>query len=158
MRRTAVATGFAAALAFGTPAGAVEPLGGIYAAKISCKGIQAGARGKQKLELDVAVADLGGGQVLLDVPGLGDFDGFLITDLAKPDGGVLSALTCPLSADNQDGSLLQVDVKTKSGSTAASFKGTLVILDEAEAQSAVCKISAKRTSTETPKLPGCIPG
>ena len=155
MRRMAVATGLLGAVAVGMPAGAIEDLAGLYDAKVSCKGIQAGSRGKQKLELEIAVGDLGGGQVLLDVPGLGDFDGFLITDLAKPDGGVLSALTCPLSVGNQDGSLLQVDVKTKAGSDAASFKGTLVILDEAEAQSAVCKITAKRTSTSAPKLVGC---
>jgi hypothetical protein len=149
MQRTVVTMGLLAALGIGTPAAAVESLTGLYDAKVSCKGIEAGSRGKQKLELEIAVADLGGGQVLLDVPGLGDFDGFLITDLAKPEGGVLSALTCPLAAGNQDGSLLQVDVKTKMGSDAASFKGTLVILDEAEAQSAV-KIGAKRTSTSAP--------
>jgi hypothetical protein len=154
MRRTAVVVGILMAAA-GTPAAAIEPLTGLYEAKVSCKGIQAGTRGKQKLELEIAVADLGGGQVLLDVPGLGTFDGFLVTDGAKPDGGVLSALACPLNAGNQDGGLLQADLKTKAGSDAASFKGTLVILDEAEQQSAVCKIAAKRTSTLAPKLIGC---
>lgn len=155
MRRGYLAAGLTLALAAGAPAGAVEPLTGIYEATASCKGIQAGSRGKQKLDLEVAMEDLGGGQVLLDVQGLGDFDGFLITDLAKPDGGVLSAVGCPVSAANPDGGVLQVDVKTKSGSEAASFKGTLIILDEGEAQSAVCKIKGKRTSTSSPKLVGC---
>jgi hypothetical protein len=158
MRRTMVAMALLPALWVGAPAAAIEPLTGLYDAKANCKGIQAGSRGKQKLELEIAVSDLGGGQVLIDVPGLGDFDGFVITDLAKPEGGVLSAITCPLAALNQDGSVLQLDVKTKTGGDSASLKGTLVILDEAEAQSAVCKFSAKRTSTTVQKLTECTPG
>jgi hypothetical protein len=157
MRRTVLAMGLGAALGVAAPAAAIEPLTGFYDAKANCKGIQAGSRGKQKLELEIAVSDLGGGQVLVDVPGLGDFDGFVITDLAKPEGGVLSAVTCPLTALNQDGSVLQLDVKTKTGSDSATLKGTLVILDEAEAQSAVCKFSAKRTVTTAPKLATCNP-
>lgn len=155
MRRASWTTGLLCALLVGAPAAAVEPLTGVYAAKVSCKVIQQGVRGKQRGEFDVALLDQGGGQVVFHVEGLGDFAGFLITDLAKPNGGVLSGVGCPVSAANQDGGILQADVKTKSGSEAASFKGTLIILDQGEQQSAVCKISGKRFSTSSPKLVGC---
>jgi hypothetical protein len=157
MQRTVAALGLAAALGVGAPAAGVEPLTGIYDGKASCNGIQAGVRGKQKIEFAMAIQDLGGGQVFIDVPGLGDFEGFVIADLAKPGGGALSAVSCPLTVSNQDGSVLRLDVKTKAGSEAVSIKGTLVILDEAEAQSAVCKFSAKRTETTDPQLESCAP-
>ena len=155
MRRTTLATGILAALAAGAPAAAIESLTGTYAAKVSCKAIVAGERGKLKFESDLEVSDLGGGQVLLHGTALGDFDGFLLADMARPDGGVLSALACPLNVGNQNGSVLAVDVKTKPGSDDASFKGTLVNLGEGDMRSAVCKITAKRTSTSAPKLVGC---
>lgn len=155
MRGAAWAMGVAAVLAASAPAGAVELLTGVYAMKASCKAMDAGTRSKPLVAVDLAMEDLGDGFVLIAGGDLPTFQGFVVADLAKEGAGVISAVACPLTAATQLGGVLQADLKTKSGSDAASFKGTLILLNAAFHKSWSCKIKAKRTSTTAPKLVGC---
>jgi hypothetical protein len=82
-------------------------------------------------------------------------DGFLVTLTPKPETGVLTAVECPLSAANRQGSVIQVEVKTKTGSGKASFKGTLMVIDELHPQVAVCNIRAKRYDTTPQVISSC---
>lgn len=146
-----------AALAFVAPAGALESLTGEYDGTLSCKGIDSGNRGKFKeTDVPIDVADLGGGEVLVDVAGLVvNFTGFVIADLAKPDSGVLSAIQCGLDDVSRDGAVMNAEVKTKAGTEKASFKATLIILNPGAAEAVICKLGAKRVSTQAKKLAAC---
>jgi hypothetical protein len=82
--------------------------------------------------------------------------GFLMTDMAKPDTGTLSALACGTSLPVFDSSALHAEMKVKAGSPKASLRGTLVFMDQLTDRAFVCQIKAERFSTIPPKLPpGC---
>jgi hypothetical protein len=135
------------------PAAALESLEGVYAAKLSCKGIAGTLRGKYKFEAQLVIEQVDAGNVLFELDGLPNGTGYLLTDGAKPDTGTLEAVSCPLGAANYQGGALHADVKTKAGG--ASLKGTLLIFDHALLAGNVCKITAKRTGTGPVKLVGC---
>lgn len=139
------------------PAAAVENLTGSYEAKLKCAGIDGGVKGKQKVETTIDIVDLGGGQILFDMGAYPTGQAYVLAELAKPEQGVVSGLTCEFDADDRNGLLLRADVKTKTGSDTATLKGTLVIFEEPDAESAICKLTAKRVSTVGAKLAGCAP-
>ena len=138
------------------PVGAIESLSGTYEAKVSCKGIQGGAKGKQKLEIDLLVVDNGDGTLLLDWDGLQNGVGYVLTETAKPENGVASGIACTLTPAGLDGWAFRADAKIKAGSDDGTLKGTLLILDDVKLQSANCKVTAKRVSAVAPKLTGCV--
>jgi hypothetical protein len=146
-----------AVLLLASPATAVESLTGTWEAKLNCSGIDSGALGKQKIETTIDIVDLGGGQILFDMGAYPTGQAYVISETAKPERGVVSGLTCEFDATAQNGLLLRASAKTKPGSDDASLKGILVIFEEPDAESAVCKLSAKRVSTAATKLEGCVP-
>jgi hypothetical protein len=152
--------GVVTALAVGSligaaPASGVGQLTGTYLAKLSCKGIAAGATGGERTEDEFYIVDLGGGDVQFETGAYGPAFAFVVTELAKPDKGVLSGMTCTKNASNLDGLVARLDVKAKEGSDDASLKGTLWIFDSPQNASVVCKLKAKRTSTTPPKIDLC---
>lgn len=150
------ASALAGALCLGAlPAAAVEDLTGSYDVKLVCAGIDSGAVGKQKVETTLDIVDLGGGQILFDMGAYPSGEGYVIAQTAKPDLGVASGMTCDFDTEDRNGFLLRVDVKTKAGSDKVALKGIVVIFEEPEAESAVCKLKATRTSTLATKLDSC---
>jgi hypothetical protein len=153
-----VIKGIVAALAAGFfivsgPAGAIGDLTGVYDAKLSCKGIDTGVKGKQKVETTFYVVDQGTGSVLWETGAYGSAQAYLLTETAKPDLGVLSGMTCTKNALNLDGLVLRVDVKFTGADP--SLKGTLFIFADGEAESSTCKFTAKRTSLGPVKIAPC---
>ena len=144
----------AACLASG-PAAAIESLEGVYAAKVSCKGIAGGLRGKSKFDAELLVVQVDAGSILFQLTGLPRGTGFLLADVAKPDTGTLEAASCTPGVAGYEGGALHADVKTKPGSASATIKGTLLIFDYAASSGNVCKLSAKRTGPGPVKLLGC---
>jgi len=156
-RRGGSLVGLAMVLALAAaPAGAIESVSGTYEAKVSCKGIAGGVKGKQKMEVDLQVVDNGDGTLLLDWEGLQNGLGYVLTETAKPENGVVSGIACTLSPAGLDGWAFRADAKIKAGSDEGSMKGTLLILDDVEQESATCKVTAKRVSAVAPKLSGCV--
>jgi hypothetical protein len=146
-----------AVLLLASPAAAVDDLTGSWEAKLNCSGIDSGATGKQKTETTIDIVDLGGGEILFDMGAYPTGQAFVISETAKPERGVVSGLTCEFDADAQNGLLLRAAVKTKPGQADATLKGILVIFEAENVESAVCKLNAKRVSTEGTKLVGCAP-
>jgi len=138
-------------------AASVEDLTGVYDVGISCKAIQAGVRGKLKESSEIDVFDDGLGTVLINWPGFFEFRTFLVPENAKPGRGSLAGVNCPLTIDTLDGATLAVDVKTKPGSDAASFKGTLIVQRSDQAQVFNCKVKGKRVSSQISKFSFCLP-
>jgi hypothetical protein len=101
--------------------------------------------------------DLGSGQVLFDTGAYPTGQAYVLVETAKPDQGLVSGMTCGLDANDREGLVLRVDAKTKAGSTTATLKGTLLVFEESSTESATCKLTAKRVSTEITKLAGCKP-
>jgi hypothetical protein len=156
MSKNGRALALIAGLALATgPALALESLSGVYEAKVKCAGIDGGSSGKQKTTVQMAVADLGAGSLLIDFEGLQNGVGFALTDVRKPENGTVSGVACTLLPSSIDGWALQTTAKVKAGSGKATLKGTLIILDDAGGQAAACKLNAKRISPVTPKLTVC---
>jgi hypothetical protein len=148
--------GFVAALlvAAGAPAwaGGGGALTGSYEGKASCSGLQNGTAGKQKMEFTSANRILvthGGTNAFLDMPGLGAFYLFIENNSAKEGQSLVSGITCALDL-TLDGGTLFLNGKVKGDNV--TLKGTLVILDDAENQSASCKISLKRVDAADPAV------
>jgi hypothetical protein len=150
----ALALGLAAA-----PALAIEPLDGLYEAKLSCSGIANGVKGKYKFEADVSVVQAGNADVLFLIEGLPPGEAYLLTDAKKPDQGSMSGLSCTLAAGQfvgaYQGVSIQLDVKTKAGKDDASLKGTVLLYDRGLNAANVCKLTAKRVSEPPLKLAPC---
>jgi hypothetical protein len=152
-KRVAVGTAFivaAGALAGSAWAGGGGPLTGVYEGKANCSGLQNGVAGKDKQEFTVKSPVLvthGDTRATLEIPGLGAFVAFVENNTQKPGQSIVSGITCTLNGD-LDGATIFVNAKVKGDN--ATLKGTLVILDDAENQSASCKISLKRFETSDP--------
>jgi hypothetical protein len=134
----------------------VEDLTGRYEGTLACKEIAQGNRDKFKESIvPLYVADLGGGEVLIEGAGLGsNFTGFVVADLAKSDRGVLAAVQCGLDDVVRDGAVMNAEIKTKAGTEKASLVGTLVVL-RSPSEAAVCKLRAKRVSTVGTNVGAC---
>jgi len=141
------------------PAVAIEPLGGLYDAKLSCKGIANGVKGKYKFEAELSVVQQDDANVLFQLEGTPAGAAYLLTDAKKPEQGTFSGLSCLLFAIDEVGGYqgvsLHLDVKTKAGKDDASLKGTLLLYDRALSAANVCKLDAKRRSTPPLKLAPC---
>jgi hypothetical protein len=154
MRIEGIVAALAAGLLLGAaPAAAIGDITGIYAMKLSCKGIDSGVKGKQKVEGNFYVSDTGTGSVRFETGAYGPAQAYLLTETAKPDLGVLSGMTCTKSALNLDGLVLRVDVKFTGADP--SLKGTLLIFADGESESSTCKFTAKRTSLGPVKIAPC---
>jgi hypothetical protein len=94
---------------------------------------------------------------LIDWPGFFEFRTFLVPENAKPAKGALAGVNCPLTIDTLNGATLAVDVKTKPGSDAASFKGSLIVQRVDSAQVFNCKVKGKRISSAISKFSFCAP-
>jgi hypothetical protein len=150
--------GIAAALVAGfwlgsVPAAAVDDLTGVYAAKLSCKGIDSGVKGKQKVEANFYVVDQGTGSVLFEFGAYGPGQAFLLTETAKPDNGVLSGMNCSKNASDLFGVVIRFDVNSKKADPV--LKGTVLIFEDSSGESATCKFTGKRVSLEPGKIAGC---
>jgi hypothetical protein len=141
------------------PVLAIEPLGGLYDAKLSCGGIANGVKGKYKFETELSVVQQDDSNVLFQLEGTPAGAAYLLADAKKPEQGTLSGLSCLLFAIDEVGGFqgvsLHLDVKTKAGKDDASLKGTFLIYDRALAAANVCKLTAKRRSTPPLKLAPC---
>jgi hypothetical protein len=139
-------------LADGAWAGGAGALTGTYEGKASCSGLQDGIPGKQKIEFagqaSVGVTH-GDSNATLDIPGLGTFYLFVENNTQKQGQSLVSGITCTLD-QTLDGGTIFLNAKVKGDN--ATLKGTLVILDDAENQSASCKISLKRVDAADPAL------
>ena len=144
-----------ASLAVPGRAAAVENLTGGYDVDISCKALNSGVRGKLKETSDIEILDDGSGIVFIDWPGFFEFRTFLVPEGAKPERGGLAGVNCPLAFANLDGAVLVIDVKTKMGSDAASFKGSLIVQHIGDAAMFTCKVKGKRFQTTISKFPIC---
>ena len=150
-----VAFGSALLAAAGAPAtsawaGGAGPLTGTYEGKASCSGLQGGTAGKQKMEFTASnpiLVSHGSTNATLDMPGLGAFFLFVENNSAKQGQSLVSGITCGLDL-TLDGGTLFLNGKVKGDN--ATLKGTLVILDDAENQSASCKVSLKRVDAADP--------
>lgn len=142
-----------------SPALAIEPLGGLYDAKLSCGGIANGVKGKYKFEAGLSIAQQDDSNVLFQLEGTPAGAAYLLTDAKKPEQGTLSGLSCLLFAIDEVGGFqgisLHLEVKTKAGKDDASLKGTVIIYDRALSAANVCKLSAKRSSSPPLKLAPC---
>jgi len=138
---------------------AIEPIGGLYDAKLSCGGIANGVKGKYKFEAELSIVQQDDSNALFLLDGTPAGAAYLLADAKKPDQGTLSGLSCLLFAIDQVGGFqgvsLHLDVKTKAGKDDASLKGTLLLYDRALNAANVCKLSAKRRSTPPLKLSPC---
>jgi hypothetical protein len=152
-----VAFGAAVVAAAGMPAvsasaGGGGPLTGVYEGKASCSGLQNGTPGKQKQEFTGKASVLvthGDANAVLSVPGLGAFVVFVENNSEKQGQSLVSGITCTLDT-TLDGATIFLAGKVKGDN--ATLKGTLVILDDAENQSAICKISLKRVDATDPAV------
>jgi len=142
-------------LLIGSPAAAIESVSGSYEAKLRCKGLQGGDFVKAKSDATIGIFDNGAGELVFDVSDLGTLEGFVLGSMRKPETGTLSGVTCGLSAASGQGATLHAEVKVKAGAGKASFKGTLVLMDEGASIASICQVKAKRVSDLTPKLLNC---
>jgi hypothetical protein len=151
-----VAVGAAFIVAAGTPAksawAGAGSLTGTYEGKASCSGLENGVPAKQKIEFaaktSVLVSDFGSTAVL-GVPAVGSFFVFIEDNSQKQGQSLVNGLTCTLDL-NFAGATIFLNAKVKGDK--ATLKGTLVILDDAENQSAICKISLKRVDAADPNV------
>jgi hypothetical protein len=152
-----LALGAAVMAAAGAPAvsasaGGAGPLTGRYEGKASCSGLQNGTPGKQKQEFtgkNAVLVSHGSTNAVIQVPGLGPFVVFVENNNQKQGQSLVSGITCTLDT-TLDGATVFLNGKVKGDN--ATLKGTLVILDDAENQSASCKISLKRVDATDPAV------
>jgi hypothetical protein len=156
LRVIALALGLASAGLLAAPAGAIEPLGGTYDVKFTCKGIAQGVKGSYKFESELHLQALDEDDLRFSIEQLAGGSGYLLTDAKKPANGTLEAVGCNLVPEaSYQGVVLHLDVKTKVGSDAASLSGTMILFDRGVNAGNVCKLKARRVNTSPVEIPAC---
>ena len=132
------------------PAGALEDLSGTWQGKISCDVIDGGFVTHISAEATVYMDDGGTGSVGVSVQTVGNFFGRYGVDVGDADHAVVQGASCGFDEADVEGAVLHADVKTKAGSTKASFSGTLIVLDGPGGSTSRCDLKLKRTSLQAP--------
>jgi hypothetical protein len=152
-RRVAVGTAWVVAVSAAAQsawAGEIGPMTGAYEGKATCSGLQNGVPGKQKQEFTVKSPVLitqGPTNAVIDFPGLDPISAFIENNTQKEGQSIVSGIGCALDL-TFDGATVFLNAKVKGDKV--TLKGTLVILDDAENQSAICKVSLKRFDATNP--------
>jgi hypothetical protein len=154
-RSTAISIGLCGLLA-GAPAAAVENLTGTWEGSLKCQTLNSGTTTKTKEDQTILVNDGGVEGVTLSLVSTeGVFDGFVVADGKKAVNGVLTAASCNFGGESLAGGVLRVELKTKTGDLKASLKGDLILMNEENAVTEACTLTAKRVSQAPPKFEGC---
>jgi hypothetical protein len=154
-KRIAVGAAFIVAaglLAESAWAGADGVLSGTYEGKATCSGLLNGTPLKEKLDItgkDSARVTHGSTNAVLEIPDIGRFAVFVENNNQKPGQSLVSGITCTLDL-TLNGATIFVSAKVKGDN--ATLKGTLVILDDEDNDSASCKISLKRVDATDPAI------
>jgi hypothetical protein len=137
-------------------AGEIGPMTGSYEGKATCSGLQNGVPGKQKREFTVkspVLVTQGPDRAVIAIPGLGLVYAFIENNTQKEGQSIVSGVGCTLGL-TFDGATVFLNAKVKGDNV--TLKGTLVILDDADNQSASCKVSLKRFDAANP-IVDCAP-
>lgn len=153
--------GFVASLALvGVPAAAIDDVTGIYEGKLTCQQIAEGFPGKTKRDAIVTVSEEMGA-IALDIHAGGEpvataLRGFVADDSAKAKHGKITAVECGLSVASKNGAVIHADVTIKPGSEKGKLKATVILMEPATQTAALCRISAKRTTTDGVMVQLCL--
>jgi len=137
------------------PAAALESLTGTWEGKISCDAIDGGTVAHFSAPATVYFDDGGAGLMGIGIQTSTNFFARYVVDAARPDQAVIQASSCDFDTDTVEGTVLRGEVKTKAGSTSASFSGTLIVLDGPGATTTECTLKLKRVSLAAP-MPICL--
>ena len=125
------------------PATALENLAGFWAGRPSCQGIDDGVKNRGK---EIAIGgfnDAGDGSVSIQLDNLVSI-GHVEVDAARPDQGVLAALSCDFNAVTQNGYVLHANLRTKAGSVKATLVGTLIFMNAPSGAISICDLQLER--------------
>jgi hypothetical protein len=154
--RTILAALAAAFVLAGPPAAALEPLGGVWAGTIRCKGGADGAPFRQVDDLRLTISETPPGVV---AESISTFVGFALADASDEGRGWLTLVQCGLDTDPEggfsfEGSVIHAKVKTRAESLRATLRGSLISMDETRGIAAECKLKLKRVGPHPGGLVG----
>jgi hypothetical protein len=146
-----------ALLAAPSSAAALENLSGVYQGKLSCRTLDAGVAGKEKVPFTLGIVDDGAGGVDAHSQQLPPtFYGFVVADAGKPQRAVLSFVQCGLEDTQLAGAAIHAEARTKAGSPKATLTGTVIRMQKSSPAAAICHFRVKRVDPNPPPLPLCI--